>query len=366
MDALFVFGAGATRGASFVDANKCPCLPPLDADFFTQLQRIQNKKYQELISEVMSSVVKLFGPNFDITMEMMFGILEHTERMIKATGATGGLRLPSYKKIRKQLIQAVAAVFEESLTEKNKTDATHSTLEARSCMHHTQFVKKILKPRDTIISFNYDCLIDYSLRGAGRSKWNARYGYGIRQGRGGHQLKGDGYWQPIEGGKLIGEKNTVKLFKLHGSLHFQVDNQNARGSAVTLKERPYTKQAGDNIFSIIPPESNKKYDSEWFRNLWIQARKAIAEARHIIVVGYSFPATDLHSSTLFRTGVKPKNLRSLIVVNPDRNARKRIRSIFREGLSERTKILSFDYLSEFTALDRNVWNPMQTRKRVKK
>ena len=40
--ALFVLGAGATRGASFVDPVKNPCLPPLDLDFYAQLQRIAN------------------------------------------------------------------------------------------------------------------------------------------------------------------------------------------------------------------------------------------------------------------------------------------------------------------------------------
>jgi hypothetical protein len=33
---VFVFGAGATGGASFVDAASRPCVSPLDGDFFTQ------------------------------------------------------------------------------------------------------------------------------------------------------------------------------------------------------------------------------------------------------------------------------------------------------------------------------------------
>jgi hypothetical protein len=41
--AVFLLGAGATRGASFVRLTDNPCLPPLDTDFYAQLQRIQNK-----------------------------------------------------------------------------------------------------------------------------------------------------------------------------------------------------------------------------------------------------------------------------------------------------------------------------------
>ena len=83
---LFVFGAGATRGASFVNPARDPCLPPLDADFFTHLQRVQNPKHQPLIQEVMHDVVELFGQNFEVTMETVFSTLEHTIRMLSTTG----------------------------------------------------------------------------------------------------------------------------------------------------------------------------------------------------------------------------------------------------------------------------------------
>ena len=66
--ALFVLGAGCTRGSSFVVGRKSPCLPPLDTDFFTQLQRVRNGKHQMLINEVTRDVVELFGHNFNVTM----------------------------------------------------------------------------------------------------------------------------------------------------------------------------------------------------------------------------------------------------------------------------------------------------------
>ena len=50
--ALFVLGAGATRGCSFVVEKRKPCVPPLDADFFTQLQKVGNQKHQKLINQV--------------------------------------------------------------------------------------------------------------------------------------------------------------------------------------------------------------------------------------------------------------------------------------------------------------------------
>lgn len=57
--AVFVLGAGATRGASFVNPAKNPRLPPLDTDFYSQLQRIGNHKHKELVDRVIRDTVDL-------------------------------------------------------------------------------------------------------------------------------------------------------------------------------------------------------------------------------------------------------------------------------------------------------------------
>lgn len=103
----------------------------------------------------------------------------------------------------------------------------------------------------------------------------------------GASVSGDDFWQP----KTIADKNlTVHFYKLHGSLHFQVV-----GTEVRLKERPYTKQAGTGLkFTIIPPESHKEYDKGVFATLWSKASEAINRSEHIVLIGYSMPATDLH------------------------------------------------------------------------
>src|SRR4029077_12473226 len=73
--ALFILGAGCTRGASFVDASRNPCLPPLDADFYAQLQRIRNRKHKGTITKVIQDTVELFGVNFQVSMESVFTTL---------------------------------------------------------------------------------------------------------------------------------------------------------------------------------------------------------------------------------------------------------------------------------------------------
>src|SRR5262249_44341985 len=113
--AVFVLGAGATRGASFVSPTRNPCLPPLDADFYAQLQRIQNKKHSNVIEGVIQDTVELFGVNFDVTMETVFTTLEHTERMIQTTGESRDFKRSEINNKKERLKQAIAATLEEAL-----------------------------------------------------------------------------------------------------------------------------------------------------------------------------------------------------------------------------------------------------------
>jgi len=348
--ALFVFGAGATRGCSFVDPATFACLPPLDRDFFTQLQRVANRKHNALVRAVMRDVVELFGFNFDVTMETVFTTLEHNIRMLKTTGIHWDYNLQQLKEKRDRLEQAIAAVLEESLTE---NVAGASSLSPRECAYHAEFVAAVVQPRDVLITFNYDCLLDFALKRYGDYKWNARYGYGFNLGKSRDLLSGDDFWQPTAPAP---QPETIRLFKLHGSLHFQIATTSTP-PGVTLKQRPYTKQSGTKLqFSIIPPEWMKQFDSPAFSRIWSQASNSIHQARHIVLVGYSLPPTDLHSTALFRTSVRRNHLRSLVLVNPDRETRRRTRSVLQRGLTANTVVLSFDSLPEFLAADRTVWD----------
>lgn len=354
--AVFVLGAGATRGCSFVDPQQTPCLPPLDADFFTQLQRVVNTKHKKLIRSVIDDVVKLFGHNFNVTLETVFTTLEHTIRMVEFKGENRDFKVSELEEMRDRLKQAIAAVLEDSLT-----NAENSL--AIDCKNHERFVQEVVKADDSILSFNYDCTIDHALREFGKDKWVPRYGYGFNLGARGKNMTGDQHWLPQ--GTNPDNKSTCYLYKLHGSLNFQISETkktHKKQYQVHLKKDPYTKKNGNLQFDIIPPEWNKKYDSGAFADLWKHAGDAIYQTDHIVLVGYALPPTDLHSSTLFRTSLNKRGLKSLVIVNPDPSARRQIRETFLRGIVSKpekkgisTKVLSFDYWEEFLAADRSLW-----------
>lgn len=341
---LFLFGAGATRGASFVSIKDNACLPPLDNDFFTQLQRIKNPKHDAIIKDVIRDVTSIFGTNFQLTLETVFSTLENIIRMVKTAGEKRDFKVEELEKMRINLLQAIAAVLEESLavklhpTKQQSVRKNPSSLKHQECTFHAKLVK-LLVPSDNLISFNYDCLLDDALRDHGNLKWNAQYGYGFPLRKHG-LLKGFEYWQPKS---PASKDNTIKLFKLHGSLHFKF-----KGKILTLKERPYTKQKGNLQFEIIPPEVRKDFDEDGskFSKLWKQAGSSIHKAKTLVIIGYSFPRTDLHSTALFRVSLKKNGLEKLIIVNPDKQARMRTREVLIRGISSRTRIMVFDSLRD--------------------
>lgn len=305
---LFVLGAGATRGASFCGHDDAVCLPPVDADFYTQLQRVAAPKHQVLIDRVIEDAVALFGHNFDATLETVFSTVETSIRMAGTAGAVAYYRPQDLEAMRTRLLQAIAAVLEESLTPPGGR-------KMKACEYHAWLVDQ-MRPGDSVLSYNYDCVLDDALRRSGTGKWNAYYGYGFEKPPDRHI-----FWSPDE---PAGE-DSVRLYKLHGSLHFQAETEDEEH--VTLKQRPYTRQHGDLKFDIIPPESHKNFDRGLYAPLWARASAAINAAENVVFIGYSFPVTDLHSAALFRACLRTGSVKRLAIVNPDRTARAHARGL---------------------------------------
>lgn len=343
--AVFVLGAGATRGASFVGSGQSPCLPPLDADFFRQLQRIESAKHAQTIMRTLHDLDRLFGRTHGLTLETAFSTVETTIRMVRTANESTDFELSELADMRSGLLQAVAAVLEESLT---STLRGHGSRDFKECRHHGWLVEQ-MQAGDTTISYNYDCLIDHALRTRGAGRWNAYYGYGFASLAERDKLDQHIFWSPDT--DVATAEQTVYLLKLHGSLHFQ----RMKGEGIKLKTRPYTRQRGNLDFEILPPVSHKNFDEGLFRSLWQRASRAINETDSMVLIGYSFPATDLHSVALFGSSVAAKGLRTLTIVNPDERARSRAVDVLRRGISDSTRIVEFDSLAEFAQTTRALW-----------
>lgn len=331
--AVVVLGAGATRGASFVSKLR-GTLPPLDGDFFTQAQRLSRKKPERLIRELIEGTVELFGENFSLTMEGFLTQVEHLSHVFEDYKLPGKPAKNLYLEMRSSFLQVLAAVLDEAVGRDEK------------CVYHRRLVKS-LTPDDTVLSFNYDWLMDSSLREHGENKWNPRIGYAV----GVYKDANCKYWACKKNGKPQFSSESVRLLKMHGSMNWFPVSPDRKHPKVRLRQR-WWHQNGKLNFEIVPPEWNKPIRSGIYKQLWRAARKALRESAALVFIGYSLPETDLPARALFMVDAGKAHgapdLKLLVVVNPDRDARKRIRRVLSGRITPSTRIVTFDRFSEFS------------------
>lgn len=93
--------------------------------------------------------------------------------------------------------------------------------------------------------------------------------------------------------------NEVKLLKLHGSINWDVKNK-----------------------QFIVPPTWQKSDPQ-VRRLWQHAYNEIKEAKRIIIIGYSFPESDIYVKSLLGLAISHnQKLQKIIFVNPDKELTK--------------------------------------------
>jgi hypothetical protein len=334
--AVVILGAGVTRGASFV-RDLPGTLPPLDTDFFTQAQRLSTAKPKSLVADLVRNAVKTFGTNFSLSMEGFFTQIEHLSHVFEDYRFRGRPKRNPYPGVRQQFLQVLAALLDEAVGR------------APNCEYHAKLVRA-LSPRDTILSFNYDWLIDVSVRDHGEGKWNPRIGYGVRTYQKGVLGQGTAYWASE---RKPYPRRSITLLKMHGSMNwFPVPTQDA-GRRLRLRQR-WWHQKGNLQFEIAPPEWNKPIRSGIYQKVWRRARAALKTAKALLFIGYSLPATDLPAQALLRVdvGLKPRAappLDLLVLVNPDHAARSRIRAVLSGRIDSSTRVLTFDRLENFAA-----------------
>jgi hypothetical protein len=147
-------------------------------------------------------------------------------------------------------------------------------------------------PKNRIITFNYDTLIDDSLESLG---FKATELYFPRS---------------IANGKDATLENPL-LLKLHGSTNWfcnedffekivdgKSSEQIIRGKIVTGTREIIEKDQLRPL--VVPPLPNKPISKiAVFRFLWTKAYEYLSQAEHIVIFGYSCPTTDAMAQALF-------------------------------------------------------------------
>jgi hypothetical protein len=334
--ATVILGAGASRGAKCFENSILPA--PLDADFFALMQRVQHK--EKSLSKFLEFLRAEFGEGSCPRMEELFTQLEALDEFHQDLQIQRGPKVRKYEQQLKQFVETTATFFRHLFV-----DGTGKRL---ACDYHDSLAQA-LNADDTIISFNYDCLMDEALARHGGRSWNVTTGYGLN-------VTGNlGPWDSTVSGPGRRAANPIRLLKLHGSLNWKRTNH-ARPTPTTIRLRadPYVA-TNRNRTEIVPPVWDKTIGGdEVFRALWKEARRILPTGPILVVIGYSVPPTDLLSQALIRVAASERasnqKLSHLIIVNPDADSRARFIALVKAGLANDTTVVELKFFSELKAL----------------
>ena len=167
--AAVVLGAGASRGERR-GTYRSPVLPPLDSDFFSQLQKLGPA--HDAVNEVLGEARSLFGPIPNVTMEQFFIRIEFLSSVDKHFPGESPNLADHYGKVQQSFNRALLLLLNEAGVVDGQQGATRAP-ECHQCLFSS------LEPGDAIISFNYDLVADWALRRLGGLAWEPATGYGV-------------------------------------------------------------------------------------------------------------------------------------------------------------------------------------------
>lgn len=225
------------------------------------------------------------------------------------------------------------------------------------CPHHRRIAQS-LKPGDTVISFNYELLMDYALGNLtqdDQAKWQINDGYGVPCSK---LTKAKGYApNPV---------SNVKLLKLHGSLNwlfcplcgqlYSYEHLDQRGNSIIINgmanmvECTSEKCCQRLSRVIIPPTLLKNYQIiPFIPKLWQQARECLQRAKEVVVIGYSFPTTDFRSNWMFRKAmVHNEGLEKLVIIDAAKGSQLDILLNKHKSIFRKEQLEFYNNISDYT------------------
>lgn len=335
---VILFGAGASRG-SLDEGPGMP--PPVDKDFFDIANQLIGHGTPKLAKKVLGDVWQLYMKTNGVGLETYYRDLE--TRAIIGEFAKTSNQPKNWRKRQKELEELIRRVYVHTTVK----DTHPSEVEPKVSLIH-QDILKVLQKNDTLITFNYDLVIEEAFASA--KLWNPIDGYGISTSG---KTKG---WTKrwLDKRDYINEESKVLLLKLHGSLNWE---SYANGTAIRLKPRPYlvSTRSGKTRFekiSILAPGWNKRIDKNPYKKFWREGRLRLEKCKTLIILGYSLPETDLLAQSLLAEVVRTRATRSnflkqLHLADHSEVVKERFIKLFTPALGPQGKVFKSYDIAEF-------------------
>lgn len=299
-NAIFL-GAGASS------AEGAPTQSNLFKEYFKLIRTRNRNVVDEMESELRTFFFQMFDIDVDYqdliniqfpTFEEALGILDLAEIRNEAFKDYSNINIASnsgrLKRLRIYLILLMAEILHEKL---KNSKGLHLKL--------VNNLKSLVKLDEMIfLTTNYDILVDNALLSLYP---DMLLDYSIYF----ENFNRIGDWEKP------GE-NSVRLFKLHGSLNW-LYCPTCNHLKLTPREKGIIKLISDpsgalcesceTIYSpvIVPPSFFKDFTNVFLSSVWNKAENYLHEVEHIIFCGYSFPDADMHIKYLLKRIQKNRN-----------------------------------------------------------
>ncbi|MCB2189884.1 MAG: hypothetical protein KQJ78_26010 [Deltaproteobacteria bacterium] len=362
---VYVLGAGASIGHT-------GGLFPSIMDFFAKARKLRILGQQNELREFASKQTgkDIFGEDCKINLEDLLTTIE-IEKELRSSLPIEATSAQALELIR-QLLNRLQLDFYDRMEHKdNKLPNEYDLLCAA------------LKPRDTIISFNWDTLLDNLLQ---REDILRHYYEHLADAK---PLPDNQYLHSLIKLSGIGESTVDNIgyrppyldwsnqkgfyLKLHGSIdQFYCSNEGCRACqkmfpVLDSSQTDYRcSECSEQMkLLIVPPVLNKNYrTSPPIRKAWNIATSEISLASRLVIWGYSLPPTDFYVQWLLRNIDKTK-LREVAIINKglvasldrandppggkklNRNLSQRFKSCLSGSSSENTTLSLYEIFSDY-------------------
>ncbi|MCH8275052.1 MAG: hypothetical protein IH851_09700 [Armatimonadetes bacterium] len=354
VDTVVVLGAGASRGDRMFEASAAPSPPPVDADFLQHIH-LQGPTVSNVTAGLLAIAASEFGHIRGVGLEELLTRIEsrlwfaskrhYAGLHSDPSSASSTFRAEDEQRLRDAREVAVS-VLANSL--RPWADIGGEFL-AQS--DHRDLVLA-LAPRDCIITFNYDTIVDRVLHDYRNNLWAPHL----------HMYLGQvpsvpRFWANTSPERPESDEGyDFRLLKMHGSVHFERElapdapelGSDSHWPGVILSDGPVANEP-----VIVPPLLNKRLEaSALFSGIWSCAHNYLLDAQAILIVGYSAPTTDFLARALLSARRKDaKQIHIVAIVNSNRqHADTALNLIPKDRFHLATRIAVFDRFSDLHSM----------------
>lgn len=164
------------------------------------------------------------------------------------------------------------------------------------------FCENFRSMKNTVITFNYDTLLEDALLEIGGS-----FNYGLPSNLADYHPSAKFTIQDIA-------SHPLYIYKLHGSVNWSIGKK--PDDIIGIYRHYKDIQMEGKGVLLIPPTWQKAFSGH-FAHIWAKAVGALNTATRIIVIGFSMPPTDTHFKYLLAAGLQNNiSLRKFLFINP--------------------------------------------------